>query len=356
MIKTSNGNLLQAPVEALVNTVNTEGVMGKGIALQFRLAYPNMFKAYADACRAGLVRLGHIDVYDLGGLATGPRWIFNFPTKGHWRSKSKLADIQTGLDDLTGVIRRLGVRSIAVPPLGCGNGGLDWSDVRPLIESAFAKVPETEVLLYPPSGAPDAAEMPNRTDRPKMTVGRAALVALMHRYVQSLLDPFVSLLEVHKLMYFMQEAGQDLRLKYVAGQYGPYAGNLRHVLIKLEGHLLQGYGDGEDAPSKPIELMAGAVSEANDFISSDHEVQSRIDRVAALLNGYEDPYGMELLSSVHWVMCHDRASRDSVDAAVAAVQAWNERKRETLKAAHLAKAWERLRSLKWDSEARSAFH
>lgn len=356
MIKTTQGNLLQAPVEALVNTVNTEGVMGKGIALQFRLAYPDMFKSYADACRAGLVKLGHVDVYDLGGLVTGPRWIFNFPTKGHWRSRSKLADIHSGLDGLIDVVKRLGVRSIAVPPLGCGNGGLDWSDVRPMIESAFAKVPEIEVLLYPPSGAPEAAAMPNATDRPKMTAGRAALVALMDRYLQSLLDPFVSLLEVHKLMYFMQEAGQDLRLKYVAGQYGPYAGNLRHVLIKLEGHLMQGYGDGQDAPSKPIELLPGAVAEANQFIAADYDVQSRIERVAALLDGYEDPYGMELLSSVHWVMCHDVLSRESSAAAVLAVHAWNARKREALKAPHLIKAWERLKSMRWDSEARSAGH
>ena len=356
MIKTSSGNLLQAPTEALVNTVNTEGVMGKGIALQFRQAYPEMFRSYADACRAGAVKLGQIDVFDLGGLVSGPRWIFNFPTKGHWRAKSKLIDIQTGLEALIEAIERLGVQSVAVPPLGCGNGGLDWVDVRPMIERAFSKIPEVEVLLYPPSGSPDAAAMPNRTERPKMTVGRAALVALMDRYVQSLLDPVVSLLEVHKLMYFMQEAGQDLRLKYVAGQYGPYAGNLRHVLIKLEGHLLQGYGDGEDAPSKPIELMAGAVEEASDFIAADTVVAARIERVAALLSGYEDPYGMELLSSVHWVTCQNRAARDSVDVAIEAVHAWNARKRDTLKAPHLAKAWERLKLLKWDSEARSAIH
>lgn len=356
MIKMTSGNLLEAPVEALVNTVNTEGVMGKGIALQFRMAYPDMFKAYVDACKSKTVRLGRMDVFDLGGLAAGPRWIINFPTKGHWRAKSRLVDIEAGLQDLVRTVERLQIRSIAVPPLGCGNGGLAWQDVRPLIEDAFAAAPSVEVHLYPPKGAPEADAMPNRTQRPEMTTGRAALIALMDRYVQALLDPFVSLLEVHKLMYFMQEAGQGLRLDYQAGQYGPYAKNLRHVLIKLEGHMLSGYGDGEDAPSKPIELVEGAVESAREFLRGDEDVQARIARVAALLDGYEDPYGMELLSSVHWVMCHAEGARDSAESAVAAVHSWNERKRRTLKAEHLVLAWKRLRDLGWHMEARSAAH
>ena len=356
MIQVSQGNLLEAPVEALVNTVNTEGVMGKGIALQFKQAFPAMFRAYADACKASQVRLGKMDVYDRGGIADGPRWIINFPTKGHWKSRSRLADIDAGLADLTATIMRLGVRSIAVPPLGCGHGGLDWADVKPKIENAFAAIPDVEVLLYPPSGAPIASAMPNHTERPKMTTGRAALIALMSRYLEGLLDPFVSLLEVHKLMYFMQEAGQELRLKYTAGRYGPYAVNLRHVLIKLDGHLLRGYGDGADEPSKPIELLDGAVQEAQIFLTEHVDAQERMARVAALIDGFEDPYGMELLSSVHWVMCQTTDARDSAEAAVTAVHAWNERKNATLKSEHLKTAWHRLKQLRWDVESLSALH
>ncbi len=151
MIEKSRGNLLEAPAEALVNTVNTVGVMGKGIALQFRQAYPEMYRAYEKACKDGEVRLGEVQTFDLGGLAGRPRWVINFPTKGHWRAASRLADIETGLVDLVAKIRKLNIRSIAVPPLGCGNGGLDWKVVRPLIENQFADLPDVMVLLYEPA-------------------------------------------------------------------------------------------------------------------------------------------------------------------------------------------------------------
>ena len=227
MIELAKGNLLEAQVEALINTVNTEGVMGKGIALQFKQAFPDMYKAYEKACSSGDVKLGRMHVFDLGGLVGGPRWIINFPTKGHWRSRSKLADIDAGLADLVEQIRRLNIHSIALPPLGCGHGGLNWNDVYPRIQAALSALPDVKVALYPPTGAPVAQDMPIRTEKPAMTEGRAALLGLMDRYLQGLLDPFVSLLEIHKLMYFMQEAGQNLKLKFEPHRFGPYAVNLR---------------------------------------------------------------------------------------------------------------------------------
>ena len=347
MIDPAQGNLLQAPVEALVNTVNTEGVMGKGIALQFKQAYPLMFRAYEQACKAGEVRLGEMLVHDLGSLVGGPRWIVNFPTKGHWRSKSKLRDVEAGLQDLASVIQRLGIRSIAVPPLGCGYGGLNWSDVRPLIDSVLGSLPDVRVLVFAPGESPVAASMPNRTERPKMTLGQAALIALMDRYLKGLLDPFVSLLEVHKLMYFLQAAGQPLRLNYEARDYGPYATNLRQVLIRLESHYTQGYGDGSDAPTKPLELLPGAVDEAQAYLAQDGTIRKRMDRVADLIAGYEDSLGLELLSSVHWVMAHAPEAQVDADAAVTAIRHWNLRKRRILKAEHVAKAWERLSAKGW---------
>ncbi|MCA1008313.1 macro domain-containing protein [Rhodococcus hoagii] len=161
MLTTATGDLLHADVDALVNTVNTVGVMGKGIALQFRRTYPDMFKAYAAACNAGDVQLGRVHVWETGAL-DGPRFIVNFPTKGHWRSASKLGDIASGLTDLVRVIREHGITSIAVPPLGCGNGGLDWADVEPLIQRAFADLPDVDVRLYAPD-APPSRSAPHRS-------------------------------------------------------------------------------------------------------------------------------------------------------------------------------------------------
>lgn len=163
MVQISQGNLLVAPVDALVNTVNIMGIMGKGIALQFKQAFPAMFRNYEKACKAGEMHLGKTHVFDLGGLAGGPRWIINFPTKGHWRERSRLPDIETGLEDLVASVLRLGIRSIAIPPLGCGNGGLNWADVRPRIEAAFINLPNVNVLLFEPeSGDQRSASSPAR--------------------------------------------------------------------------------------------------------------------------------------------------------------------------------------------------
>lgn len=354
MIEIAKGNLLDAPVEALVNTVNTQGIMGKGIALQFKQAFPAMFRDYEKACKAGEVRLGKVHVYDLGGLTGGPRWIINFPTKGNWRERSRLADIEAGLQDLVIAVRRLKILSIAVPPLGCGNGGLNWADVRPRIEAAFAQLPDVKVQLFAPGHEPTPKAMPNRTDRPNMTLGRAALIALIDRYLKGLLDPFVSLLEIHNLMYFLQEAGLDLRLVYEAKPHGPYARNLRQVLIRLEKHYTQGYGDGKDAPTRPIELLPGAVEEAKGFLEQHPDILKRMDRVVELIDGYEDSYGLELLSTVHWVMRHNPEAREKPQAAIEAVRNWNLHKRRNLKPDHLLKAWQRLKEQGWNPLPASA--
>ncbi len=179
MIREAHGNLLRADVEALVNTVNTVGVMGKGIALQFRRAYPEMFLAYERATKFGDVRIGEMFVWETGAL-DGPRFIVNFPTKRHWRSSSRLPDIEAGLTDLVTTIKKHGIRSIAIPPLGCGHGGLQWHDVAPLIwESLEPLARSVDILVYPPEGAPPAADMITRTARPRMTTTRAAVIKLL---------------------------------------------------------------------------------------------------------------------------------------------------------------------------------
>lgn len=352
MIRTTAGNLLRADTEVLVNTVNTEGVMGKGIALQFKKAYPAMYDAYRKAAKRGEIRLGHVQAWPTGQI-TGPKYVINFPTKGHWKSRSRLGDIEAGLVDLIEVIRSLGIRSIAVPPLGCGNGGLDWHDVEPRIVAAFEQVPDVEVLLFAPEGAPAAAEIATAARRPEMTPGRAALVELIHRYtVQSLMPP--GLIESQKLMYFLQVAGEPLRLNFAANRYGPYADNLRHVLNIVEGHFLSGYGDGSAtvATAEPLTVLPGAAEAAERVLQGADATRERIDRVLDLVAGFESAYGLELLASVHWVAT--RAAMVDDDALTKQVWEWSPRKARMFTSDHVVTALEALRRHTWVPTAPAA--
>lgn len=323
MIEFTSGDILKCEAEALVNTVNCVGVMGRGIALQFRHAFPENFKAYAAACQQGEVHPGRLFIHETGRL-TSPRYIVNFPTKRHWRGKSRIEDIQAGLLVLVEEICVRGIRSIAIPPLGSGLGGLDWADVRLLVEGALQGLSDVRVTVFEPTGAPLSERMVHSREVPAMTAGRAALVALMHRYLGGLLDPFVTLLEVHKLMYFMQEADEPLRLSYAKALYGPYAENLRHVLRTIEGHLVAGYADGGDGPGKPLTLVPGAMEDANRFLSQHPSTRARLDRVAALVEGFESSAGLELLSTVHWAVKHDGVM--GLDEVTKQVHAWHPRK------------------------------
>ncbi|MCU0754825.1 MAG: macro domain-containing protein [Xanthomonadales bacterium] len=324
MIEYTRGDILRSDAEALINTVNCVGVMGRGIALQFKAAFPANFKAYVLACQRAEVQPGRMFVFDTGQL-TPPRIIINFPTKRHWRGKSRMEDIEAGLTALVATIRERGIHSVAVPPLGSGLGGLDWQEVRPRIEAALGALEGVRVIVFEPGGVPDPATV-RQDNVPKMTPGRAALVGLLDRYLRGLLDPFVTLLEAHKLMYFMQEAGQPLRLSYKPALYGPYAENLRHVLREIEGHLITGYADGGDAPDKQLQLLPGAAQDAEAILSADAETRARFDRVASLVEGFETPFGLELLATVHWVMTRSRVA--GLEEVIQQTYAWNERKRQ----------------------------
>jgi O-acetyl-ADP-ribose deacetylase (regulator of RNase III) len=343
MIELRQGNILKAEADALVNTVNCVGVMGRGIALQFAKAFPEMVKSYESLCERGELKPGTVQVYDLNRFEK-PHYVFNFPTKRHWKGKSRLEDIEAGLSALVAEVHRLGLKSVAVPPLGCGLGGLDWNDVRPRIEHAFSSLPDVQVLLFEPKGTPSPEEMARDQRTPKMTEGRAALIGLMHRYLAAVMDPWVSLLEIHKLMYFMQESGQALRLNYTKGIYGPYAENLRHVLTHIEGYFVTGYGDAADDPEKPIEPTTEGLQKAEEFLSDHPKVHEHFDRVAQLIEGFETPYGMELLATVHWVATRERAQIP--DEAIQAVYQWNDRKRMFTQQ-HIRVAWQSLEQHGW---------
>jgi O-acetyl-ADP-ribose deacetylase (regulator of RNase III) len=340
MIEFRTGDILRADVEALVNTVNCVGIMGRGIALQFKNDFPENFKAYEAACAREEVQPGKMFVYETRTL-TNPKFIINFPTKRHWRGKSRMEDIDSGLKALAEEIRNRRIRSIALPPLGSGLGGLNWADVRLRIEAALRGFDDLEVIIFEPNSAPVKTKS---RDVPNMTAGRAALVVLMHRYLGGLMDPFVTLIEVQKLMYFMQEAGEPLRLNYIKHHYGPYADNLRHVLTKIEGHLVSGYADGGDAPDKQIELVPGAVGDAEAFLNDKQETVGRFDRVGKLVEGFETPFGLELLASVHWVATREHAT--SAEDAAVKVYAWNDRKKR-FSLRQIGIAFETLRMKGW---------
>jgi O-acetyl-ADP-ribose deacetylase (regulator of RNase III) len=325
MIEYKSGDILREDAEALINTVNCVGIMGRGIALQFKNAFPENFRVYAAACKKHEVQPGKMFVYETDQL-TNPRFIVNFPTKRHWRGKSRMEDVETGLKALVETIRTYNIQSIAIPPLGSGLGGLDWFQVKPRIEAAMKALPEIRVIIFEPKGAPTTEKMVHNREVPKMTAGRAALVELMHRYLAGLLDPFVTLLEVHKLMYFLQEAGEPLRLRYQKAPYGPYSENLRHVLRAIEGHLVSGYADGGDAPNKQLNLVPGAIEDAKAFLQQHAETRKRFDKVSELVEGFESPFGLELLSTVHWIMKNETVK--SKDDLVRHTYTWNDRKRQ----------------------------
>lgn len=324
MIEYRNGDIFDDNAEAIVNTVNCVGVMGRGIALQFKKRFPDNFEAYETVCKRREMIPGKMFVYETGSMMN-PKYIINFPTKRHWRGASRMEDIEFGLANLVEVIRNNRITSVAIPPLGCGLGGLEWSLVKTKMETILGKLENVRIDIFEPNGAPKAEKMVSNRKVPKMTPGRAALVGLTQRYLAGLLDPFITLLEIHKLLYFLQSSGEKLRLDYVKAPYGPYAANLRHVLNAVEGHLLSGYADGGDNPDKQLQLVPGATVETESFLANYPETCARMKRVEELVDGFETPFGLELLATVHWVANHGASSLQEV---VDQIYIWNERKKQ----------------------------
>jgi hypothetical protein len=236
--------------------------------------------------------------------------------------------------------------------------GLDWAEVRPLISEALGDLDGVHVMVYPPGGAPEAALMKVSTPRPAMTAGRAVLLALMGRYVRlSQLEEGTtadgaSLLEIQKLAYFLQEAGQPLSLAFVKARYGPYADNLNHALQPLEGHFLRGYGDRTQEVLKlsPIVLLPGAQAKAEQWIAghADGQATDRIDAVMSLAEGFASAYGLELLSTVHWAAIREAGGEHITPASVIRlIEQWNARKGRLFTEVHVRRALEHLERLHW---------
>lgn len=324
MISFTQGNLLEAKSEALVNTVNTVGVMGKGIALMFKERFAQNYRLYAAACKAKEVRTGKMFVTEVAEL-DGPRWIVNFPTKQHWRSPSKITWITEGLIDLRNFIIDKGVRSIAVPPLGAGNGGLPWPEVKEQIETVLSGL-DAEIIVFEPAG--QYQNVAKRGGVEALTPARALIAELIRRYW--VLGMECSLIEVQKLAWFLERSisrmslDNPLDLKFKAHIYGPYANRLQHLLNNLDGsylHCAKRLSDAEpldviwfDEGRKTF-VQAYLNSEAKDYLPA-------LEFTADLIDGFESPYGMELLATVDWLLTCDGVE-PTVQGVREGLQAWN---------------------------------
>lgn len=344
-----HGNLLKASAEVLVNTVNCVGVMGKGIALQFDRSFPKNSVLYAQACKNQTLRPGGILVFEreLELEHPVPLAIVNFATKDHWRGKSKLEWIERGLAELVREVQRRGWRSIAVPPLGCGNGGLDWNVVRPLIEDAFAALPEVAVWLYAPEGAPRPDEIPASLSVPTMNKTTALYIRLLSHY--SAIDLEFSHLEFQKLAYFFKEAGEPSRWTFSARTYGPAADGPFQMLRRWDGHWTIGFGDGTGGPRQPMMLKPDIVEAAEEFLchTPAPESEERVAQVLHLIEGMDTALGLELLASVHWIARHHPEAVSDCRIAAQYVHQWNDHKRRDFSTEWICLAWQRLHERGW---------
>jgi hypothetical protein len=312
MMILTQGNLLEARAEALVNTVNTVGIMGKGIALMFKERFPENFEAYEAACEAELMDVGRMFLtpgLELGG----PRWIINFPTKKHWRSPSKLEWIEAGLKDLREVIVKHGIRSLAIPPLGCGDGGLDWSVVRGMIERELADLPGVEILVYEPTSR--YQNVAKRHGVQKLTPARALIAEAIRRYWIQGIE--CTLLEAQKLAWFLERSiasrglENPLNLQFRADRYGPYADRLRHLLDSMDGSYLQCEKRLADAdPFDTIWFEESKREKMELYLQSldAREYLPVLEELDVLIEGFQSPLGMEVLATVDWLVSKEGVS------------------------------------------------
>jgi O-acetyl-ADP-ribose deacetylase (regulator of RNase III) len=317
MITFTTGNLLESDAEALVNTVNTVGVMGKGIALMFKEAFPENFKAYQAACKRGEIEVGRIFVTERVDLV-GPKWIINFPTKKHWRNPSQLKWIQQGLEDLKRFIVEKRVRSIALPPLGSGNGGLDWSRVRSEIEAMLADLTDVTVFVYEPTTK--YQNVAKRQGVEKLTPARALVAELVRRYWIPGFE--CSLLEIQKLAYFLERCIVDhglqnpLKLEFKANRYGPYANRLTHLLNALDGSYLHCEKRLADAGALDVIWFEDDKKEKVAAYLTTNEAKiyrPALEGTSRLIDGFQSPLGMELLATVDWLLVHEKVEPSTED-------------------------------------------
>ena len=350
MIHYVKGNLLESDAQALVNTVNTVGVMGKGIALQFREAFPTNYRRYLDACRNKTFHVGEVLVTEDTNIATGNKIIVNFPTKTHWKMPSEYSYIEQGLVSLKKEIETRNIRSIAIPPLGSHNGGLDWLIVKKMIVDALGDL-DCDVFLYEPS---DVIIEKMKSERVKLTPARAMLLQMFGDMIAN--GEFASVFAAEKTIYFMQRFGAKslFKIDFQPYYYGPYSGGkVAHVLYRMNGSYIKGMGGMQTRPFDYIWLIDGAEKEASQFIdeSDNKKLRAICDKTMHFLRGYYSNYSLELLSTVDYLLetvpslknWRSEDAREVLDILEHEIQSWSRRKEQMFKRNLLADALEYLR-------------
>ncbi|RYX86901.1 Appr-1-p processing protein [bacterium] len=321
MIQYITGNILDSDAQALVNTVNTIGIMGKGIALQFKKAYPNNFKAYEKASHNAEIAVGKMFVIKDSNASSGEKVIINFPTKTDWRKPSEYKYIEEGLNDLVEVIKTNQIKSIAIPPLGAGNGGLKWEKVKRIIEEKLCNL-DIEIYVYEPT-----AEIKEhlKKERVKLTDARALLLYVLYDLVRN--GEYVSEFSSEKVCYFLQKFGADkyFKLKYEPNFYGPYSGKVRFVLNALNGSYIMGYSDMNKKPFDPLILVADGYDTVKNYIESKQELFDIAQKTVSFLQGFYSDFGLELLSSIDNIA--DRENTYEKTIISKKLEEWSDRKR-----------------------------
>jgi O-acetyl-ADP-ribose deacetylase (regulator of RNase III) len=327
-MKYTVGNLLESNTLALVNTVNTVGVMGKGIALQFKEQFPTNFKIYAKACKNGEIQIGKMLVVKENTF-NGERLIINFPTKTDWYKKSQYNYIEEGLKDLVKVINNYSIHSIAIPPLGCGNGGLKWDKVKALMDKYLGNLPNVEVLIYEPNESiKEILQKENTKKEYGLTPARAMLLFALFKYEQ--LGEVASIFAANKLAYFLQKSGEPLRLQFVRYVYGPYAQAVEKVLYALNGKYLKGLEQMKAEVFEPLQLNYDKYEEISNYIKSSisDEQKQRLDNLFRVIEGFESTLSLEILSSIHFLKSEEPfLSQNEIFEKICE---WNERKKEKI--------------------------
>lgn len=322
MIQYKTGNLLESEAEALVNTVNTFGVMGKGIALQFKNMFPNNFKLYSYACKNNELKIGKLLVSEEDTMLSGKKIIINFPTKTNWRLPSEYKYIEAGLTELVKVIKEKQLKSIALPPLGSGNGGLDWKKVKMILEKSLSDV-DCNIYIYEPSASINDAL---KKERVKLTPARAMLLSVLYEVVRN--GEFVSEFSSEKIAYFLQRFGakETFKLEFKPNFYGPYSGKVKHVLYYLNGSYIMGYNSKDKKPFEELGLIPDAETDVMNFLNKPENIENKaiVKKTKSFLNGFYSPFGLELLSTIDFIINDKKAF--TIEDITKELSNWSDRK------------------------------